>query len=173
MTGQRVGRRLDVKTAADELGITVEALRKRIARGTLRSEKGPDGGRYVWLDEGPDHGRTGNGTGPDVRADALLDAKEETIGELRERVDQLGRILETRDEELRRKDTIIMQMAQRIPGLPPASSQEPRDGHEMVAESWEGVEEQTESEGPQAAPERTEGAWETARRPWWLRWLGG
>ena len=121
MAGRQTGRREDVKGAAEALGVTVEAVRKRIARGTLRSEKGPDGTRYVWLDEGPDHGRTGNGTSSDVRADAILDAKEETIAELRERVDQLGRILETRDEELRRKDTIIMQMAQRLPELEPAS----------------------------------------------------
>ena len=169
MAGRQTGRREDVKGAAEALGVTVEAVRKRIARGTLRSEKGPDGTRYVWLDEGPDVGQTRNGSGPD----AVLGAKEETIAELRERVDQLGRILETRDEELRRKDTIIMQMAQRIPELPPASSREPRGGHETVAESSEGVGDRTEREGPQTAPERTEGAWETARRPWWLRWLGG
>ena len=163
MAGRQTGRREDVKGAAEALGVTVEAVRKRIARGTLRSEKGPDGTRYVWLDEGPDHGRAGNGTGPDVRVDALLDAKEQTIGELRERVDQLGRILETRDEELRRKDTIIMQMAQRIPELPPSPLQEPRDVHDRGAEASGGVE----------ATAHNGGAQTDTRRPWWLRWLGG
>ena len=53
---------------------------------------------------------------------------------------QLARILETRDEEIRRRDTIIMQMEQRIPELPPASSREPRDDHETDADGSEGVE---------------------------------
>ena len=32
------------------LGLTVDALRKRVKRGTLESERGPDGRLYVFLD---------------------------------------------------------------------------------------------------------------------------
>ncbi len=59
--------RLDVAEAASRLGISIEALRKRIQRGTLSSES-QDGHRYVVLtpqdlrpdDDGPglDNGRT-------------------------------------------------------------------------------------------------------------------
>ncbi|MDP9438870.1 MAG: hypothetical protein M3P49_09010 [Actinomycetota bacterium] len=166
-----------MKGAAEALGVTVEAVRKRIARGTLRSEKGPDGTRYVWLDDGPDAAQTHNGGGPDSRADAILDAKEETIGELRERVDQLSRILETRDEELRRKDTIIMQMAQRIPELTSAPSKELRDAPQTVREDAEGVEEPDEpAEAQTGAQEHStvvdRPTEETARRSLWRRWFG-
>ena len=36
-------RRLDLKEAAAELGVTSEAIRRRAKRGTLPSEKGEDG----------------------------------------------------------------------------------------------------------------------------------
>jgi hypothetical protein len=158
VTGRQAGRREDVRGAAEALGVTVEAVRKRISRGTLRSEKGPDGTRYVWLDDGPDDGRAHNGSGPDFRADAVLDAKEETIAELRERVDQLGRILETRDEELRRKDTIIMTLAQRVPEL-----EAPANGQDNSEEPSHGTREAEDGER-ENGPEK---------RSWWLRWLGG
>jgi hypothetical protein len=44
-------RRLDLRGAAEALGTSVDAVRKRIARGTLESEKA-DGKVYVWLDDG-------------------------------------------------------------------------------------------------------------------------
>ncbi len=154
MTGRRAGRREDVRGAAEALGVTVEAVRKRIARGTLRSEKDPDGTRYVWLDDGPDDGRTPNRSGPDFRADDVLNAKEETIAELRERVDQLGRILETRDEELRRKDAILLTLAQRVPEL-----EAPTNGQEDAQEPPHPAGGVEDREGPE-------------RRSWWRRFFG-
>ncbi len=47
-------RRLTLKEAAEILGVSKEAVRKRVVRGTLRSEKGEDGRRYVYLDTGGD-----------------------------------------------------------------------------------------------------------------------
>jgi hypothetical protein len=44
-------RRLDLREAAEILGASVDAVRKRIQRGTLESEK-VDGKVYVWLDDG-------------------------------------------------------------------------------------------------------------------------
>lgn len=43
-------RRLDVKQAAQALNISTDAVHKRVKRGSLDSEKGPDGRVYVWLD---------------------------------------------------------------------------------------------------------------------------
>jgi hypothetical protein len=43
-------RRLDLRGAAEALGTSVDAVRKRVARGTLESEKA-DGKVYVWLDD--------------------------------------------------------------------------------------------------------------------------
>jgi hypothetical protein len=47
--------------AARVLGISKEAARKRIQRGTLRSDVGEDGRRYVYLDAGRDAGQTVDG----------------------------------------------------------------------------------------------------------------
>ena len=54
----------------------MDAVRKRIARGTLESEKA-DGKVYVWLDDGT----------PRSDNDALISSKDETINVLREQLD--------------------------------------------------------------------------------------
>jgi DNA-binding Lrp family transcriptional regulator len=43
-------RRIPLKEAAVALGISKDAVRQRIRRGTLRSDKGEDGRVYVYLD---------------------------------------------------------------------------------------------------------------------------
>jgi len=43
-----------LKEAADILGVSKEAVRKRVIRGTLRSDTGEDGRRYVYIDAGGD-----------------------------------------------------------------------------------------------------------------------
>jgi hypothetical protein len=49
--GTRGGtRRLTQREAAELLGITVEAIKKRVKRGSLPSEMGEDGRRYVYVD---------------------------------------------------------------------------------------------------------------------------
>jgi hypothetical protein len=47
------GLKADV-AAGGRLGASESAIRKRVERGTLRSDKGSDGGRYVHLDTGSD-----------------------------------------------------------------------------------------------------------------------
>jgi hypothetical protein len=92
-------RRVDLRTAAESLGTSVDAVRKRIQRGTLESEKGEDGEVYVWLDAGLE-GESG----------AL-------ISELRDRVDFLQR-------ELERKDAILLNMTEAMKALNPPPAQE-------------------------------------------------
>jgi hypothetical protein len=96
----------------------VDTVRKRIQRGTLDADKA-DGKVYVWLD-----------THLDTSADPLLEAKEETISELRDRVVFLQR-------ELERKDAILLNMTRgdEVPQSPARSrgvaraARIPRDGH--------------------------------------------
>ena len=45
-------RRVTMREAADLLGVSKEAIRKRVVRGTLPSEMGEDGRRYVYLEAG-------------------------------------------------------------------------------------------------------------------------
>jgi hypothetical protein len=65
--------------AARELSISTDAVRKRIARGSLESSR-EDGHVLVWLDD------SGTEAGRDAQVDreALLEAKNETIRLLRE-----------------------------------------------------------------------------------------
>jgi len=131
-------RRLTVHEAAEVLGITPEAVRGRIQRGTLPKEKGEDGSVYVRL----------NDDQLQLNADKTTDASqligneptEESllIAELRERINHLSRIIETRDEEIRRRDTILLSLTQHIPELEPA--QEQRESPETASEGAEGVE---------------------------------
>ena len=79
------------------------------------------------------------------------------VEELRERIEHLTEIIATRDEEIRRRDTILMTLAQRIPELEPA--QEPRESPEST----------TERDGRKDPPESQEKA--ADRRPWYQRWF--
>lgn len=119
---ERPSARYTVHQAADALGTTVEGVRSRIRRGSLDSLK-VNGTVYVLL-TGDHTGPVGTDrdkseTGPDKSpvSDALLEAKDETISELRNQVEHLKRVVDTRDEELRRKDHLLAATLERIPEL--------------------------------------------------------
>ena len=110
-------RRLTVHEAAEVLGITPEAVRGRIQRGTLPKEKEEDGSVYVRLNT--DQLQSNADKTPDASQLIGEEAADETqlIEALRERIEHLSRIIETRDEEIRRRDTILLSLTQRIPEL--------------------------------------------------------
>jgi hypothetical protein len=133
-TYDRTGDRTDEQTtvtvsdAAEILGLSTEAVRMRVKRGTLASTK-VGGTVYVLLD-GPNerpnvkpNARPNAGTDdrpnsrPNVEAAPVVANLQEHNADLRDQVEHLRRELDTRNEELRRKDTIIMAMTQRIPEL--------------------------------------------------------
>src|SRR5918993_19957 len=106
LTGRRLdvendtaGRWLDVNSAAEELGVSTDAVRKRISRGTLRSDR-KDGAVRVWLDDG------GTEAGREAQVDggALVEV-------LREQAEYLRKQLHEEREARRRADTIIAQLA--------------------------------------------------------------
>ena len=162
-------RRVTVEDASRVLGISESAIRKRIERNTLRSVR-ENGTRYVLLEDvttrrDTDTTRHVNDTTDDTTttSTALIDAKDETIAELRDRVAQMTDILATRDEELRRKDHLLAATLERVPAL---EAPQPRGAPETAAEEPDGYGEP----GP-AAEEAQEGS---ERRPgWWRRWFGG
>jgi hypothetical protein len=127
------GRWLDVNSAADELGVSTDAVRKRISRGTLRSDR-RNGTVRVWLDD------SGTEAGREAQVDggALVEVLKEQAEYLR------GQLAEER-EARRRADTIIAQLTQanaalaaRVPELEAPS--ESRDEPETVEEEPEGAE---------------------------------
>ncbi len=103
------GRWADVGEAARELGISTDAVRKRVSRGSLRSEK-TDGGVRVWLDSG------GTETGHD----------DELVDELRDRVRYLEGQVEQEREARRRADVMLSRLMDRLPEL----EQRPQSGGE-------------------------------------------
>jgi len=153
--------RLDVKQAAEVLGISSEGVRKRIKRGTLESEKAQDGKVFVWLDRsdadrtnGPsgsdaglhangDPGRTEYGQGADTRSDALQSSLQDQVSYLRNQLD-----------------------LERIPEIEPPrpanskATPDPRDAPETASEDTGG------DEGPPEPQEPTQ------RRSWLHRFFG-
>jgi hypothetical protein len=129
-------RRVTVAEAAILLGISEDAVRSRLKRGTLGKEKAADGTVLVVLGEGGstdrhttnDQPRTGQTT--DHPTDEATD-QAELVEALQQRIEHLSRIIDTRDEEIRRRDTIIMSLTQRIPEL--EAPGEERDGTEMAS----------------------------------------
>ena len=164
--------RVTIQEAARRLGVKDDAIRKRIQRGTLEHEKNPDDGRvYVFLDatqDEPDGSAqdstrhiSANGdrdAAKDTSRDALVDALQEEVVYLRGVIDRIQGEMEARTEEIRRRDHIIMVMAQRIPEL------EAPKAHETTAGEPGGVEPRPADEGAQGAAER---------RPLWRRLLFG
>ncbi len=149
-------RLVTVVEAAAILGITPDAVRSRLRRGTLHKETGEDGTVYVRLD----------GDGRDGHADQATDRTTDQptvayINALRSENELLRRELEDRKEESRRKDHIIMTLAQRVPEL--EAPREPPGGHEAPAGETDRSEPRPATGGAQEA---------TERRPWWRRWFG-
>jgi excisionase family DNA binding protein len=110
---------VSVYEAAEILGITVDAIRKRIQRGTIPHERGADGRVWVMLDtlaEVPDNDQDTYSPQPDTTA--LISRLEDEVRFLR--------------EELARKDAILLRMAESIPQLEAPS--EPRESPVTDAE---------------------------------------
>ncbi len=122
--------RLTVQEAARHLGISQDAVRQRIRRGSMRYDKDDKGRVYVYLDLTDTHLTDVH----DASRDAVHDAsRNELITELRDRVRFLEAELMDRKEESRRKDHIIVALTQRIPQLEPAAP-EPREHSENPTE---------------------------------------
>ncbi len=170
------GRKLTVSEAADELGISAEAVRSRLKRGTLRSTK--EGGTvYVLLPTPVDDEQTETGrdqsnarTSPehdqaDDQTGTRPDPREELVESLLDQVAYMRDQLAEEREARRRADTIIAQLTQanavlagRVPEIEAPS---PRDAPETASEGESGT------EAPARATEEPRG-----RASWWRRFFG-
>jgi len=136
-----------VHEAARGLGISEDAVRMRVKRGTLDSER-EDGRLYVLLTPDPT-------TDPTDRTDEL-------IGDLRDRVlsleEQLREERRANDENRR----LLLAALERIPALeaPQGAPPDARGPDEWATASGGGGDVPSE---PQAA---------TSREPWYRRWFG-
>jgi flagellar motility protein MotE (MotC chaperone) len=147
--------RYTVREAALLLGLSVDAVRKRAERGSLKKEKGMDGTVYIILDA--DHPAPAHATRYDETATSrLVDSLQDQVGYLR-------RELDIRNEQLRRKDRLLAAALERSPGLEAPS--ESREGSETAAASSKRV--VVDTLETVAAPQRL------TSRSWWKRLFGG
>jgi hypothetical protein len=168
-----VGRRVNLKEAAEVFGSTSEAIRKRAKRGTIPSEIGDDGMLYVWVDGRVDGTRDedshqvdgevddGNQVGdggervddhlPALYRDLLLDRMGSEIDHLREQ-------LREEREANRENRRIIAGLVQRVPEL--ESAPEPPESSQTPSEQQVNGHTPPESQGQE-------------RRSWWRRLFEG
>jgi hypothetical protein len=132
---------VDVKQAAEALGISSEGVRQRIRRGSLESDKGEDGRVYVWLED--------RAPGSERDTDTVITRLEDEVAFLRQE-------LATRDEEIRRRDAVLLSLSEGLKAL--NSSPEPPEPPETVSE--------------EPASNKT-GTDNTEPLSWWRRLFGG
>ena len=144
--------RLTLRQAAARLGVSESAIRKRVERGTLRSDKGQDGKRYVYL------------ALAELGADAVADSGADTsatrerdalISELRSHNATLREQLELERQAHAEARRLLAAALERIPAIeaPETASEEPM--------------------GPEPQEARGEAQEASQPRPWWRRMFGG
>jgi hypothetical protein len=195
-------RRVPLREAARLLGVSKDAVRQRIRRGTIHSEKGEDGRVYVYVDASvdaaqPQADHAGHAypqaEGGRQHADPapLVEELRDQVGYLRE---QLRREQDAHAEARR----IIAALTSRIPELTPPvqgeetspASEPPTDRREYTVTPQPGrVGPQPPLEGAQEPAESPEmpadeqqgrgpvpdagGLQEPISLPWWRRMFGG
>ena len=149
MGAQRGVQRATLAEAAELLGISKGAVRQRVRRGTLRSDKGDDGRVYVYVDPSVD----------DVHTRAPQ-AEGALVEELRDRIRYLERQVEEERGARYRADELLARLMERTQ----------LEARQEARESPQTAEEQPGKAEPRTA---TGGAQESVQRPWWRRWFGG
>jgi hypothetical protein len=145
---------LPLPDAATELGISVEAARMRVKRGTLQGEK-RSGKVYIYLNTDPtptERDRTTDPTATEQQQPSDQPPPPDQtalVEQLQSEVTFLRAELESRREADREQRIIISQLAGRVEALQAGQlrtgSTEPNDQHEVE---------------------------ETTGRPWWKFWEG-
>jgi hypothetical protein len=125
--GHPSGNRLSVYETADAMGVTVDAIRKRVSRGTIPHEKGDDGRVWIILDTDR----------PQSDASALT-------SQMQSEIDYLRGQLESERQAHAEARRIIAGLVERIPALEPPG--EPETPSEPV-QSTQAPERETPAEG--------------------------
>jgi hypothetical protein len=161
---------VSVYQAAESLGLTVDAIRKRIQRGSIPHERDGDGRVWVLLDATSQIHDNVEDTYRTARPD---DRTDELIGELHDRIEDLREQLAAERASRLRADEIIAQLsltnaeqARTIRALE-APSAEPPPEPPKASERDAGI-----PMGP-APSEASEGTQEgSERRSWWRTLFG-
>jgi excisionase family DNA binding protein len=173
--------RLTVSEAADALGISRSAVRKRVERGTLQADKDEDGRLHIYVDTRDIGRETHRDTSHKPSSPAREERRDELVEEMRERIESMERQLERAEERDRENRRIIAALTQRIPELEP-----PRDtsseARERPVSDEEGAPYGTPPQEAEEAlhhapydtsPREAEESLQARPRSWWQRWFGG
>ena len=160
--------RLSVMEAAEALGVTRDAIHKRIRRGTIEYEKGEDGRFYVYVDISTSRV---DQSAYESKDESKVEVLERLIEGQQDRIAFLERELERRGDETVRLHQIVAgltqanaQLAARVPEL---------EAPQEAAEAPEPAEDEPERAEPR--PDRVEaqeGVGEASERSWWRRMFG-
>jgi len=158
--GHPSSERVSVAQAADHLGTTVDAIRKRVQRGTIPYEKDPGGRVWIVLDTGrprQDNDRDTTGRRQDTAtADHAPDRTQELIATLREQ-------LEAERQAHAEARRLLLAALERIPPQLEAPSERPQ-APETATDEQQGRGPIPDAGGPQEPSQP---------RPWWQRMFGG
>src|SRR5829696_6419380 len=148
---------MSVSEAAEFLGVTEDAVRKRIHRGKIRYDRDHDGRYLVYPTEG------------DIRQTAdrnyVRSESSALIFELRVQIERLEDQLQKADERDRENRRLLAAALERIPPQlePPAEAPSAAPGDTEATDEQQGSgQPRPEAPGPQ----------EGARKPWWRRVFG-
>jgi hypothetical protein len=158
--------RLSVAEAARALGVTRDAIHKRISRGSIEHEKGEDGRFYVYVDTST----SGSDMSTHMSKDeSKVEALERLLENQQDRISFLERELERRGDETERLHQIVAgltrataELSARLPELEAPS--EPPGAPETTTQKPEGPEETRPGNGEVQEP--------VQHRSWWRRLFG-
>jgi excisionase family DNA binding protein len=146
-------RALTVAQAADALGVSQDAVRKRIHRGTIQSERDESGRVYVYVPASETVHKTDQDTSQPQPEPTALTSEIES---LREQVQWLR-------GEVQRKDAILLSMTEAMKALPSPRENAPESRQRPGP-----------TDAPTEAPEEPqEGVQRPRERSWWRRMFGG
>jgi excisionase family DNA binding protein len=152
-TGRNLDRALTVAQAAEVLGVSQDAVRKRIRRGTIQSGRDESGRVYVYVPASETVHKTGQDTSqPQSNSEALT-------SELRDRLRYVEGQLEAERQAHAEARRLLMAALERIPPQ-----------LEAPPEARESPEAATDRQSDAQVPPEIQGG---VQRPWWRRMLGG
>jgi hypothetical protein len=157
-TGHPSRARVSVQEAAEHLGTTVDAIRKRVQRDTIAHEKDADGRVWILLDTD----RTRHATDQDTAGRRQDGESGPLISEMRGRIEDLREQLEAERQAHAEARRLLMAALERIPPQIEAP-QEARESPETVEEEPDRAEPRSDAPGAQ----------EGIQRPWWRRRIFG
>jgi len=150
--------RLSVPQAAKRIGITQDAVRKRIKRGYIEWEKDADGRLYVWVDPSETGKETSSETSSETSQDVDDAMLVDYVETLKDRIHHL-------EEESRRKDHLLAAALERIPAIEaPPDTPKPNGSPEPRGDVLRGEEPRDGNRVPDAENGR--------QKPFWRRFFG-